>query len=403
MPTRSDRPRRHDLDWLRVLAILLLVVFHTGMLFTAEWGWHIKNGETSSLVLELNYFMSRWRMALLFVISGVGTGYALGFRSGGGYLKERAWRLLLPLTFGILAVVPPQIYFERLAQGQAYASYLEFWPSVLELVPYPAGSTSWHHLWFVGYLFLYSVVLLPVFLFLRSARGRALRERVDGWLAGPGLYLAALPLGAILAALLPVFQGPQNVVDDWAYLLYYMVLFLFGYLLGDAGRAWDAILLRRRTSLTVAVSTMLLINALRWNDADPYRSYEAASVAWELLQALNAWAWVLAILGYGRRHLTRSTPFLRYANEGIYPFYILHQTVIVVIGYYVVQVNEGLAGKYLFTILASYLVTAALYECFVRPFRIPRLLFGMKPAAGRAWRGSADPARLPETTTASAA
>ncbi len=105
-----DGERRHDLNWLRVIAILLLLYFHTGMIFTAEWDWHIKNPETSHLVLEVNYFFSRWRMALLFLIAGIGTHYALRRRSAGEYAGERTKRLLVPVLFGMLVIVPPQIY-----------------------------------------------------------------------------------------------------------------------------------------------------------------------------------------------------------------------------------------------------------------------------------------------------
>src|SRR5690606_7184264 len=148
--TRTPMPdRRHDLDWLRVLAILLLVYFHTGMIFAAEWDWHIKNPETSRLVLEINYFMSRWRMPLLLMISGIGTSFALRRRTAGEYLRERTGRLLVPVVFGVLVIVPPQIYLERIADGAAYTSFLDFYLEVFTTGPYPEGNLSYHHLWFV--------------------------------------------------------------------------------------------------------------------------------------------------------------------------------------------------------------------------------------------------------------
>lgn len=372
--------RRHDLDWLRVLAILLLLYFHTGMLFTAEWGWHIKNADTSNLVLEVNFFMSRWRMALLFLISGIGTHYALRRRSAGEYTRERATRLLVPVLFGMLVIVPPQIYLERVANGAAYGSFLEFWPTVLELRPYPAGSLSWHHLWFVFYLFLYSLVALPLFLALRGERAQGWRTRLASGLAGWRLYTLALPLGAVLAALRVRFPGPQNIVDDWAFLLFYFLFFVFGYLLAVADGIWTIIERQRRTSLTLAFLAILSINYIRWNDLSPDFSYSAPRALFELLHGFNSWCWVLAILGYARRHLNFRNRFLAYANEGIYPFYILHQTVIVIVGFYVVQVEESILAKYLFVSTVSLLLSWAIYDLLVKPFPIPRFLFGMKPA-----------------------
>jgi len=394
MTAEPPTERRHDLDWLRVLAILLLLYFHTGMIFVAEWGWHIKNPETSSLLLEVNYFLSRWRMALLFLISGVGTWYALRRRSAGEYSVERVKRLLAPVVFGMLVIVPPQIYLERVSGGAAYGSYLDFYPSVLELRPYPQGSLSYHHLWFVFYLFLYSLCALPLFLWLDGERGRAWLRRANRVLRGGGLYVPALPLGATLAALVVRFPGPQDVVHDWASLLYYLLFFVFGYVLSSAGEVWNAVERQRRTSLTLAFLCMLAISYLRWNGRTPEFEYSVANTLYYLLQGLNAWCWVLAILGFGKRHLNVRTHFLDYASEGIYPFYILHQTVIVVVGFYVVQVEESILAKYLFVSTVSLLVSWGIYDLLVKPFPVVRFLFGMKPARRRP-----ESAALPATGT----
>jgi peptidoglycan/LPS O-acetylase OafA/YrhL len=375
----ASTERRHDLDWLRVIAILLLLYFHTAMIFAAEWGWHIKNAETSALLLEFNFFLSRWRMALLFVISGIGTSYALRRRTAGEYVGERAKRLLVPVIFGMFVIVPPQIYFERIANGASYASYLDFYPEVLEFVPYPAGAFSYHHLWFVFYLFFYSVAALPLFLYLRRNDGGRAARAITRALRGPGLYAPALPLGAILAALIARYPGPQNVVDDWAHLLYYFLFFVFGYLLTVAEGIWEAIEARRRTSLTLAFVAIVAIDAIRWNGATPAFETSVANSLYHLLQAFNAWCWVLAILGYGKRYLNRPSRLLDRANEGIYPFYILHQTVIVVVGYYVIQVEESILAKFLFVSTVSLLVSWGIYDLLIRPVPVLRFLFGMKP------------------------
>jgi peptidoglycan/LPS O-acetylase OafA/YrhL len=383
------RPRRHDLDWLRVIAIVLLLFFHSAMPYVAEWDWHLKNDATSPLLMEINYFLSRWRMALLFLISGVGTAFALGFRPARGYLRERALRLLVPLHFGILVIVPPQIYMERLADGGSYPSYLHFWPSVLQGRPYPEGNTSWHHLWFIAYLFLYSVAALPLFLYLRSERGRRVRARIEARLAGPALYLLGLPLGVVLATLYVRWSGPQNVVDDWGHLVYYFGFFVFGYLLAEAEGAWRWMEANRRTSLLLAVASIVVINYLRWNDVEPEWGYNAGNAALQLLQGFNAWFWVLAILGFGRRHLSFRNRLLDYAGEGIYPFYVLHQTVIVVIAFYVIRAPDAVWAKFWFTSFVSLALTVAIYDLLVRPYRVTRFLFGMK-----------NPPRAPKTIAA---
>ena len=160
----SKKTRLYELDWLRIIAILILVYFHTGMFFTT-WDWHIKNNVTTRSLDYVMVWLHQWRMALLLVISGAGTFYALGFRKAGTYMSERFKRLIIPLIFGMLVVVPPQIYLEKIKN---YASYLDFYPTIFEMVPSPEGNTSWHHLWFILYLFLFSVVLLPAFLYVQG-------------------------------------------------------------------------------------------------------------------------------------------------------------------------------------------------------------------------------------------
>ena len=127
--------RRHDLDWLRVLAILTLHLFHTGMAFNT-WGWHIKNDVRLPWLDQPMSFLHQWRMPLLFLISGVGTTFALRSRRLSGFVKERHRRLLLPVLFGMLVIIPPQVFYERLFQGRDYGSFWAFYRTVLEFVPY---------------------------------------------------------------------------------------------------------------------------------------------------------------------------------------------------------------------------------------------------------------------------
>ncbi|HEU4566376.1 MAG TPA: acyltransferase family protein [Gemmatimonadaceae bacterium] len=387
----APRPRRHDLDWLRVLAITALIFFHAAMPFVAEWGWHLKNAQTSNLLLEVNHFLHGWRMPLLFLISGVGTAYALGRRSPARYLRERGRRLLLPLVFGSLVVVPPQIYMERLAQGVPFGSYLDFYRTVFTLRVYPAGNLSWHHLWFVAYLFLYSVALLPLFAWLRGERRRRATAVLASLVDRAGLWVLALPLALPLALLRPSFPGPQDVVHDWAMLLHYLIWFLYGFLLSDADELWARIEERRGTSLRWAVLGLLAVNYLRWNDLEPAMRVSSAYSLYSTLAAVTAWHWVLTVLGYAKRYLSFSNPVLRYANEGIYPIYILHQTVTVVLAFYVLPLQEDLFAKFLFLAACTLALSWALYEVLVRPFAVTRLLFGLRPLA----RGAASPAPRP--------
>ena len=365
----SPRPgRRHDLDWLRVLAILLLHLFHTGMIFVS-WGWHIKGEHLPVLELPMA-FMGRWRMPLLFLISGVGTTFALGFRSPLSYIKERHKRLLIPVIMGMFLIVPPQIYYERLFRGQSFASYGDFYGTVLQLVPYPQGNFSWHHLWFVVYLLVYSMLALPLFLWLRKGRGAAALTRFRTFLGkGFWIYALAAPLALLEVWLRKDWPTTHNLVRDWANFAFHFLLFVYGFLLGTSPAMWQAIERLRGVSLSIGIAVLLVLAP---DDGFVY----PVEVG---LHSLLTWFWVLAIMGYAKHHLQFRNRFLEYANEGIYPFYILHQTAIVAIGFYVIRWPLGPWTQFVVVCLASFAASVLVYEVFVRRFNLMRVLFGMKP------------------------
>lgn len=184
--------RQAYLDWLRIMAILGVLFFHSAMAYVSDWGWHIKNKETSNLLLEFNYWLSRFRMPLLFFISGTVSYFMLQKRSSGGFIGLRFRRLFVPLLFGMLVIVPPQVYMERLTQG-FQGSYWNFYPSIFKGVPYPTGNTSWHHLWFILYLFLYDIICAPLFVWLISGKGQQFLQKLNWMAAGKRIYLLIIP------------------------------------------------------------------------------------------------------------------------------------------------------------------------------------------------------------------
>ena len=375
-------PRRHDLDWIRVLAVVALLFFHTGMLFTAEWDWHIKNAETSNLFLEWMHFMSGWRMSLLFFVSGAGTWYALGFRKPRQYLRERGTRLLIPLAFGMAFITPPQVYFERIASGVVEPGFFAFWPASLVTGPYPDGHLTWNHLWFILYLFIYSLIALPFFVALRRGGGRWL----DGFARRPGILIAAMAgVYAFTYALLSIpFPGPQNLIDDWGRFFSYLLLFVYGFIALARPAIGDALYTSRRIALQWGFALGLLIYGLRWNQVEWDWGMNLQSITYMMARGLMGFFWMVAILGYARKFLTGGGPVLRYANEAVYPFYILHQTVIIVIGYYVIQTPDTILTKFLFISGLSFVVSLGLYELFIRRSRVLRPLFGLKPLSAKA-------------------
>lgn len=370
--------RRYDLDWLRVSVFLLLILYHVGMFFV-PWRWHIKNPEPAGAWLQVPMFVvSQWRLSLLFLVSGAAVHFALGRRSRRQFVRERFTRLFIPLVFGMLVVVPPQVYYERLTQRVAYTSYLAFLPDAFTGGPYPEGNVSWHHLWFVAYALVFALVALPLFLWFRSERGRRLVDRWAAWLQRPGrVFLLALPVAASEVALRPSWPSTHALIGDWANLASCFVIFVWGFILYSRPAFGEAIERQRRVALALGVvaATGLVVV---WQAGHTGSGYTAGHLGWLAAKAFNTWFWVMALAGYARRYLNVRSDVLRHANEAVYPFYILHQTVIVGLAYHLTGWDVAVPLKFVAISAGTLTLTTALY-LLVRTTSVTRMLFGMKP------------------------
>lgn len=368
--------RRYDLDWLRVLAFTLLILFHTGMMFN-NWNWHVKNPETSSLLEYVMAFLNQWRMPLLFFISGAAVWFAMEKYSTARFSLERIKRLLVPLVFGMFVIIPPQVYFERRFQGEQFSSIWEFYQTVLELHPYPEGNFSWHHLWYLPYILTFSFLMLPVFRFFKSDRGRQILERATDKLSMRRLYiLGFVPIAISELCLRPFWPDSfGNLIDDWAQFTTTLIIFCFGFALASSNRIWPRIERDRRRLLILGVVTMATVYLFRYGDFElPVLGTEI----YRIVRSANIWFWILTILGFGSKYLRRDSGFLRYANQAVYPFYILHQTITVMVGYYLVDWDAGIPIKFLVLATATFAGSWALYEFPIKRLNSIRPFFGLK-------------------------
>lgn len=369
--------REYGLDWLRVIAFTILIFYHCGMMFVS-WDFHIKNPETSRTLEFVMLLFNRWRLPLLFFISGAGVWFSLRRRTSGQFARERTVRLLLPLVFGMLVVVPPQIYVERVEHGLQYASYFDFWRTVLDFRPYPAGNFSWHHLWFVAYVFVYALIGIPIFNALRSDAGR----RVVGAFAGfverwrPAVYLINIPNIVSSLILGPHWPVTHNLLADWANFTGSFLTFLWGFIIASDRRFLDVCTARRRefaflwAVLMIAFYTLILTEYRR----------QLPSWVWELLNAYIGQMAIFTLVGYARHALNFTNAFLRYATEAVYPFYILHQTVIILIGCRIIHWPASIPVKLAVSMVGCFFITLALHECIRRVTPL-RPLFGMRLAS----------------------
>jgi glucan biosynthesis protein C len=371
--------RRYDLDWLRFIAILILLFFHTGMMFN-NWDWHVKNSETSTTFSYWMIWSHFFRMPLLLFISGAGTFMALGKRTPGQFAGERVKRLLIPLVFGMFIVVPPQIYYERILN---YDGYWDFYKTVFEFIPYPKGSFSWHHLWFIIYLLIYSLMALPLLIFLRSPKSIVVKSSLKKLMASP-IGILLIPSFFILLTqiiLRPYFPEETHDLKDWGFFTFYFCFFLSGIICYSSSEIWESIGKNRKHLLAACIFILIPfyiffmhfrgVITLPWNN-------DLIEDMFDVTALFVGWFSVIMIIGYGQHYLNRPHPWLSKINEGLYPFYILHQTVIIAIGYYVCQLPWSVSVKYWAVSFLTLSSCVGFYLLLIKPFNVMRILFGMK-------------------------
>jgi glucans biosynthesis protein C len=371
--------REYGLDWLRVFAFCVLIFYHSGMAFVT-WDWHLKNPEQSTALESVMLACNRWRLPLLFLISGAGVCFSLRRRSMGEFAAERIRRLLLPLVVGMFVVVPPQVYLERIHNG-AQLNYPEFYATVLQFEAYPKGNFSWHHLWFVAYILVYSLIGIPIFRMLGSPVGqRAVSSMVDAFRRWPLLiYAVNVPNLLVAIYLGPHWPTTHNLVADWANFTGAFLTFLWGFTIASNKGFLDLITRRRKEFLAGGIAVAVLFFAARGTGLTREWPPGARQWFWESVNGYYGMTWIFAMIGYARAYITRPSAWLGYATEAVYPFYIFHQTITVALVYLVIPWNAGIRPKMTVVALGTFAGSWLLFEA-VRRVRWLRPLFGLKVA-----------------------
>ncbi len=381
--------RRYDLDWLRVLAFGLLILYHVGMYYVADRGWHIKSPAPSEFLQNLMLLTSPWRMSLLFFVSGAAMFFACRKIGRGQLVSVRNRRLLLPLVFGMAVIVPPQVYVELISKEGMQAGYFQFYGMYLDAgtEAYPAhqhsplGLWTWNHLWFLAYLWVYTLLFVPLKPWL---------DRIAGRLRGASLGAAAVllvpvsVLTVIRLALAEAYPPTNALFDDWYNHVRYICFLFAGYVLADCGGFWRVAAERRWHWLGAAVVAYGVLLSLANSGLEPFLALLPEALGTPLVRLLvsfDQWLWILAVLGLGHHFLNRPSPVLRYMNDAILPWYMLHQTLIVLLAFWLapLALQQGLEAVLL---IGGTVAGCALGYELVRRSRIGRLLFGLKSASG---------------------
>lgn len=375
--------RLHYLDWLRVLATLGVFLFHAINVFSPA-GFEISNADRSDLIMAIQGFFFPWGMPLFFLVAGAGSWFALRRRTAGQFTRERTLRLLVPFFTGTLLLGPVQLYLawsHRSQTGVFTGSFAEFlFDRLPQIGPKYFGAFG-YHMWFLGFLFAYSLLALPIFIWLKGEAGRTAVSRLAGLCERRGaILLFILPVVAVRLGLQPFFPEAQH----WADFFSHGTFFVLGYLLFSDERFLRAIRRDWGLLLGVGIATILAVIAIVAGmesfDIDMAPATPLEFLLWGLI-ATSGWCWTAFVLFIGMRYLDRDSQALRYGLSASLPFFVVHQPVILAVAYFVVQWDAGILPKLLVLISISFAVSIGLTEFVIKRVGILRVLFGMKPAA----------------------
>jgi hypothetical protein len=381
VPNTQDMPsRRYDLDWLRIIVFGLLILYHTGMFYTANWGWHVKSAYQSQTLESIMLIIEPWRMAVLWVIAGIAIKFVLAKVTLWRFISMRSLRLLLPLLFGILVVVPPQLYVEMTYNGDLNMNFWQFIQAFFStnsdvFAKYSSGiwpHMDVNHLWFIRALWQYSLGLI---FFLPLLNSFWVNKAINGLFKQPCLV-------AILIATLPIFLITLNWdLDTIRYPLGFTFL-IYGYLIGWNLTFWGRLSQAIKPLLIasgICCTTFIIFYNLVW--IAPIEAGETTNqwigMAGMLNYSLMRILGILTVFALAHKFLNLQSTKLTYFNDAVYPFYILHQTFIVVIGY---NLSSLSLGPVLEPILLIICTVAACFVGFeiIRRTEFLRPCFGLK-------------------------
>lgn len=367
---KTKKERQYFIDWLRIGLIISVFFFHIGMYFNT-WGWHVKSKEPLIFLEPIMRWLHLWRMPLLFLVSGVGTYYALGFRTTKQYIKERFKRLYIPFSIGVFTLVPIQVYIEKIDN---YSSLGNFYLHMFEGI-YPTGNFSWHHLWFILYLLIISLIISPFLNYMKSEHFNMIRAKLISFFSKKMNLNWMIPILIFSQYILRQYfpESTHALADDWAYFTYYLFFFLCGLILFTSSDVINKLAQNRRLygyqTITLSIIYYANIYMIEPSNTRHYL-YLISSIS-------VAWSCGIAVIGYTKVYANKDNKFRKPLNTAIYPFYLLHQPVIIVVGYVLLKWNLPTVLNVFLIIILSLLITIGVYVVILKSNAL-RIVFGMK-------------------------
>lgn len=361
--------RHFYLDWIKVLAMMIVFLYHCSMFFNS-FDWHIKNNIINHTYVEFfSLLVGNWIMPIFFVLSGMSTYYALKRRDSTSFIKERLLRLGIPLLLGIFLLSPPQVYIERITNLQFNGSFMQFYPHYFDGLYLEIGGNGnfaffGHHLWYLLMLLLFSGITLPFFLKIRQDAGRKEFSILHYLLIPIPLSIAALTVNSIVN------------LGSWG-IIFYLLLYISGFYFFARESLRQFV---RKTGL-FAGGFSILFTAIYLNWVIFYGFPLKTGVSWAIfmiVRVLLVWNTLFFMLFLGDKYLDFTNRTLKYASEASMPFYILHQPIIIVIGYFIYSIDWPIPLKIIVLVSLSFALIMCIYHFMIRIVNYLRLLFGLK-------------------------
>jgi len=343
--------RRYDIDWLRVIAIGLLILYHIGFVFL-PWGvfiGFIQNGEAIDSIWNPMSMLNVWRIPLLFFVSGMGVRFAIQRRNWRALILERTRRILVPFFFGVLCIVPLHL----LLWQKYYSQDLSY-------------SLQVSHLWFLAYIFIYVLLLSPLFFLLKKNEGGTIHKLLNRCMGSPWGLLCITAVFVLEAILVK-----PETFETYAMTLHGFFLgllaFLFGFIMVHTGNAfWKTVKKWRWLLLFLAAALFT------------FRFIEYELLAPNYLKAIESNLWIFAAFGFAYTYLNHPGKSLSYLSQAAYPVYILHMLFLYLGSYLIVPVGIPALIKLFLITAFTFAGCFMFYEFIVRRVKFLRPLFGLK-------------------------
>ena len=370
--------RQYDIDWLRILATIMIFFFHSARAFD-DIPWEIKNSETQIAFTIFIIFTASWIMPLFFILSGMSSYYALGLRSQTEYVKERTKRLMVPYIFGICTVLAIQVYYEALFGNDWLPSFNGNFIEFYFLNYFTRGLYGWGgffpltgiYLWYLLFLFVFSLLTLKMFIYFgKTNMQQKFSKLADFCSKKGGILILMLPL--ILFQLIGMLFLGFLEVSGWSVLVY-LCIFIYGYIFASDIKFRKA--MEKNSSLTLIIGVISsVIGIFVYLNLS---SNILILILYFLFFPLACLCWLVTILGFASKYLNKNSKHLKLLNDLVLPFYILHQAIIIMVDYYIIQLNISIILKYLIVLSIAFGLTISLV-LVIRNINVLRLLFGMR-------------------------